>query len=49
MIEIDSNGNVMCSVIYILFILKLYVFFLAGPPGVCVDDNGNERKVSTVC
>lgn len=23
--------------------------FLAGPPGVCVDDNGNERKVSNVC
>lgn len=21
------------------------LLFLAGPPGVCVDDNGNERKV----
>lgn len=38
-IKVDTNGNIMCCVIDL---------FLAGPPGVCVDDNGNERKVNNV-
>lgn len=42
--------EMLCALLYIYFIyFKIVCIFLAGPPGVCVDDNGNERKVSTVC
>lgn len=41
--------EMLCALLYIYFIyFKIVCIFLAGP-GVCVDDNGNERKVSTVC
>lgn len=37
-------------IVLIIEVKKGYLlWFSAGPPGVCVDDHGNERKVSYVC
>lgn len=42
--------EMLCALLYIFYFFLIFIYvFLAGPPGVCVDDNGNERKVSTVC